>query len=89
MSKSYKHNLFVVDYNKGSKKISNRITRRKINSGKYDDLLFFTKSNKYRHIYNSYDIHDYKFYFYSNNKNFIIKNKQNNKSFYWREYYFK
>lgn len=91
MSRSYKHNYYSCDYNKGMNKLSNRITRRKINSGKYDDLLFFEKSNKYRQLFLSYNIHDYKFRYdktfcYGNEK-VEVEDRYTNNDKYFKWYY--
>lgn len=57
MSRSYKKNAWWKDYNKDSKKIAARITRRKLK----DLDAGYIKGNRYRKQFNSYNISDYKF----------------------------
>lgn len=60
MSRSYKKSPYCTDNgnSKQGKRIANRITRRKL---KKDIFILPKKGKKYKHLYCSYNICDYKF----------------------------
>ncbi|MCT3324837.1 hypothetical protein EFP50_03280 [Lacticaseibacillus paracasei] len=60
MSLSFKKNPVVKDWNQGMKQVANRNLRAKMKRGELDDLLS-GKSNRYRRVYESWDISDYAF----------------------------
>ncbi|EPC75006.1 hypothetical protein Lpp71_06305, partial [Lacticaseibacillus paracasei subsp. paracasei Lpp71] len=60
MSRSFKKNPVVKDWNQGMKQVANRNLRAKMKRGELDDLLS-GKSNRYRRVYESWDISDYAF----------------------------
>lgn len=63
MSRSYKKNPYCTDNgnSKYGKRIANRVTRKKLKSKKFEDEVL-PKGKKYKQLYCSYDICDYKFY---------------------------